>query len=449
MTARKRFWPRIREHLWQPKVDDQRLEQCLIEVRKQLPIPVFWLLGKAQSGKTSLIRALTGSTRAEIGNGFHPCTRTAQLFSYPQDDDCLLKFLDTRGLGEVDYDPAEDIHVLEDQAHLIIVVMKALDHAQQHVLEPLTKILRVHPHWPLIVVQTSLHEAYRRIDDPGRLSGRQEDGTAACDRTEIEGSKVGCHVVPYPFAEPPYPPQVPSDLSRSLAAQRELFRNYRARFVPVDFTLPEDGYNVESYGLDALWAAIEDALPLGLRGMLQDQEDARQPFRDIFFRTAHPHILSYAIAAGASAAVPVPLVDVPLVLSIQAKLFHTLASIYHQPMNRRLMAEIAGTLGVGYLVRLGGRELLKFIPGFGSLVAGLYAAASTYAMGCTLCTYFSRIQDGDVPDSKWLKKLYAEQLEEGRKRLGPYLQRLVKSPRGESGAGISAKSPGAEEASRE
>jgi hypothetical protein len=85
VTDRKRFWPQLRQSLLQPKVDDERLEQCLREVRERLPIPVFWLLGKAQSGKTSLIRAITGSTRAEIGNGFRPCTRTAQLYSFPDD----------------------------------------------------------------------------------------------------------------------------------------------------------------------------------------------------------------------------------------------------------------------------------------------------------------------------------------------------------------------------
>jgi uncharacterized protein (DUF697 family) len=419
-------------------VDDERLEQCLREVRERLPIPVFWLLGKAQSGKTSLIRAITGSTRAEIGNGFRPCTRTAQLYSFPDDEDCLLKFLDTRGLGEVDYDPSEDIHVLEDQAHLLIVVMKAMDHAQQCVLEPLTKILRVHPSWPLIVVQTSLHEAYPNSDGSRRAPRTAADEYVADDLTPVDSPAIGSHILPYPFETFPYPPHVPEDLARSLASQREWFGKYRAHFVPVDFTLPEDGYNVESYGLDPLWVAIEDALPLGLRGMLEERHDARQPLRDIYFHTAHPHILSYAIAAGASAAVPLPLVDVPLVLSIQAKLFHTLASIYHQPMNRRLMAEIAGTMGVGYLARLGGRELLKFIPGFGSLMAGLYAAASTYALGCTLCTYFSRVQHGDVPDAKWLRKLYAEQLQEGRTRLAPYLKRLVKPQRTEQPGNRSA-----------
>ena len=73
--------------------------------------------------------SLTGSSRAAIGNGFQPCTRTSQLYSFPETEDCLLKFLDTRGLGEVNYDPAEDIKVLENQAHLLIVVMRAFDHA--------------------------------------------------------------------------------------------------------------------------------------------------------------------------------------------------------------------------------------------------------------------------------------------------------------------------------
>src|SRR5690606_34222822 len=32
--------------------------------------PVVWLLGKVQSGKTSIIRAVTGASDAEIGDGF-------------------------------------------------------------------------------------------------------------------------------------------------------------------------------------------------------------------------------------------------------------------------------------------------------------------------------------------------------------------------------------------
>lgn len=395
MAGTRKLWQR----LFAPKVSEEQLEEYLETVRSELPVPVFWLFGKAQSGKTSIIRALTGNTRAEIGNGFRPCTRTADLYPFPDDEECFLQFLDTRGLGEADYDPTEDMHVLEEQSHLIIVVVKALDHAQQCVLDPLKKILKEHPKWPLIVVQTSLHEGYP--------DGQRD------------------HIEPFPFAEPPYPEEVPEDLRRSLAAQREWFADYDARFVPVDLTLPEDGFATEHYGLDALWEAIEEALPLGLRNMMRQTRDVRKALRSIYFRTAHPHILSYAIAAGAAAGIPLPLIDVPLIVAIHAKLFHTIAGIYDQPMDKRRMAEFASMLGIGSVAQLCGRGLLKFVPVLGSAVAALYAAASTYALGRTLCAYFSYIRDGDVPDQNALRRLYAEQYEEGRRRLGEYLKTVV------------------------
>jgi uncharacterized protein (DUF697 family)/predicted GTPase len=396
---RSEYWKMLGRRLFAPKVSEEELDEYLRKIRSELPVPVFWLFGKAQSGKTSLIRALTGSSRAEIGNGFRPCTRTANLYPFPDEADCFLQFLDTRGLGEAEYDPEEDMQVLEEQAHLMVVVIKAIDHAQQSVLQPLEKILKAHPRWPLIVVQTSLHEGYP--DD-------QAD-----------------HIEPYPFKGFPYGDEVPSDLARSLSAQREWFKDYDARFVPVDLTLPEDGFATEHYGLDALWEAIEDAVPLGLRSMMQQTREVRKALRGIYFRTAHPHILSYAIAAGAAAGVSPPVIDIPLVIAVQAKMFHTIATIYDQPMDRRRVAEISGTLGLGYLAQLGGRGLMKVVPGFGSAVAGLYAAASTYALGRTLCAYFSYMLHGDVPDKDALRKLYAEEYEEGRRRLRVYLENLV------------------------
>jgi uncharacterized protein (DUF697 family)/predicted GTPase len=385
------LWGKVRA----PKVSDEELERRLRSLRKELPAPVFWLLGKAQSGKTSLIRAITGSSRAEIGGGFRPCTRTAQLFPFPSEKDYFLQFLDTRGLGEVDYDPSEDLGVMADQSHCLIVVIKAMDHAQRCVLDPLKTILAAHPDWPLIVVQTSLHEGY-----PG--AGTQ-------------------HLLPYPYAQPPYPAGVPQDLARSLIAQQQWFAGYKARVVPVDFTLPEDSYEPEHYGLEALWSAIEEAMPLGLRAMLQE---SRKPLRDVYFQTAHPHVVAYSLVAGGAAGVPVPLVDIPLIAMIQAKMFHSIASIYGQPMTTQRIAEVVGTLGLGFAARMGGRELCKLIPGFGSAVAAVFAAASTYALGCTLCAYFSYVREGDVPDPAVLRTLYKEEFEEGRRLLAAYLGRL-------------------------
>lgn len=389
MLRAHRIWEFIWKKAISPKIDQGELERRLREAKEKLPPPVIWLLGKAQSGKTSLVQALTGSSRADIGNGFRPCTRTSRLYSFPDEEGCFLRFLDTRGLGEVAYDPAEDMQRCEDQAHLLIVVMKATDHAQQCVLQPLKVILKRHPQWPVIVLQTALHEGY-------------------------PSSKMQ-HVLPYPFTAFPFPVTVSHDIARSLSAQRELFADYRVRFVPVDLTQPEDGLEPTDYGLDALWLAIEDALPLGLREMLYQTPSVRQTLRDGYFRAAHSHVVTYALLAGGAAAFPVPIVDVPLVLIIQAKMFHSVASVYQQPMDTRRMAEFCSTIGLG-LTRLIVRELLKIVPvpGLGTGISAVYAAASTYALGMALCGYFSRVRRGDVPDTKAIRSLYAEEFQRGK-----------------------------------
>ena len=59
--------------------------------------PVVWLIGKVQSGKTSIIRALTGADGAEIGDGFRACTRTAVVFDYPQEAPVIRFSMSSRG----------------------------------------------------------------------------------------------------------------------------------------------------------------------------------------------------------------------------------------------------------------------------------------------------------------------------------------------------------------
>jgi hypothetical protein len=116
---------------------------------------VVWLIGKVQGGKTSIIRALTGASDAEIGASFRACTQTARIFDFPAEAP-IIRFLDTRGLGEVAYDPAEDIAFCEGRSHLILVVMKARDFQQEAVIEALRAARRRHPDWPVVVAQTSL-----------------------------------------------------------------------------------------------------------------------------------------------------------------------------------------------------------------------------------------------------------------------------------------------------
>ncbi len=384
-------WRRLRDALLSPHVDDQELDAVLAAARARAPLPVIWLIGKTQSGKTSIIRALTGSERAEIGNGFQPCTPTAQLYDYPSKAP-VVRFLDTRGLGEVAYDPGADIEFCESQAHLLLAVMKAGDQDQDAVLEVLRAVRRRHPEWPLIIAQTALHERY------------PADGE---------------HRLPYPFDQTPWPASIPQDLSRSLHYQREragkLPGKAAVRWVPIDLTQPEDGFTPPNYGLDALWGAIEEVSVVRLQWLLG--QDAH--VRDVFARTAHPHILGYAMAAAGVGAVP--LVDLAGVPAIQAKLLQSLAKIYGQTWDRQSILELLALLGAGaginYALRYLGQTLIKLVPVLGQSVGALWGAttsgATTYALGKAASYYFHQRARGLDVDERILRQVFAEQLMRG------------------------------------
>ena len=57
----------------------------------------------------------------------------------------LLSFRDTRGLDEPGYDPAEDIAAFNNEAHVVLVTVKALDHAEENVVENLRAIRAAAP----------------------------------------------------------------------------------------------------------------------------------------------------------------------------------------------------------------------------------------------------------------------------------------------------------------
>src|ERR671937_2021574 len=133
--------------LWTPHMDAKALQAALSRFRQGLPPPVIWLFGKVQSGKTAIIHALTGAERAQIGSGFAPCTRWAARYNFPNSDFPLAVFLDTRGLGEAGYDPREDVAAFQAQAHMLLVVVKAMDMALEQLLSALKAIIQAQPSW--------------------------------------------------------------------------------------------------------------------------------------------------------------------------------------------------------------------------------------------------------------------------------------------------------------
>jgi len=399
-------WRRWVARVLEPKADEDIIQAELDKVRGQSGSPVLWLLGKTQSGKSSIIQGLTGSTLVEIGTGSRACTRTSTLYDFPQGQEPLIRFLDTRGIGEPHYDPEEDLAFAERQAHGVLVVMRACDPAQEVIKAVLARVRKRQPWWPIVLVQTTLHEGYPRGQG---------------------------HPLPYCFDRLTLPAEVPTDLSRALKYQQDHFAGLVDRQVAIDFTNPEDDYDPRFYGEDALWAAIADILPAGFRAVLSGRPDLTSGFRDILFKTAFPHIASYSTLAGVAAAVPIPGANLPGVMFAQTKMLHSIASIYGLPLASGLEA-MGAAIGTSFLLRSASRSLLAGIPFVGAASAGVLTASATYALGCSLCWYFAQIKRGAVPTKAQIRRVYADQLAPGRERFENYFRGRGKEPSREPSA---------------
>jgi uncharacterized protein (DUF697 family) len=369
---------------------EQRLQERLDKLRHRLPVPLFWLFGKTQTGKTSIIKFLTGADQAEIGKGFQPCTRFSRQYHFPTAEAPLVSFLDTRGLDEPSYDPAEDLARFNSETHVLIVTVKVLDHAQEHILAHLRTLRKAQPKRPVVLVLTCLHEAYPQQQHP----------------------------LPYPFSTNGDPlvtePPLADGLLRSITEQRSRFEGLIDKVVIVDLTQPEEGFNEANYGGAHLREVLLDELPSALGQTLRSLDVATRELQDLYAQQAMPHILGYSLMAATAGAVPIPLVDLILLSGIQTRMIYHLADLYGQPMTGKRFLEIAASLGLGMVVRQASRELLKLIPFVGpvvgSVAAGALAGASTFALGKAFCYYYRVVHQGHIPKTEDLRRYYKEQL---------------------------------------
>lgn len=372
------------------------LDAKLAELHARLPAPVFWLVGKTQSGKTSIIKFLTGADSAVIGSGFRPTTRTTRQYEFPNSEAPLLEFLDTRGLDEPGYDPAADIAALDPLAHVVIVTVKATDFAQGNIRAALEPIRRAKPSRPIVLCVTTLHEAIPRQPHP----------------------------TPYPFViqttrEAPAvnaSSPVADDLMRSIEHHAREFEGYFDFLVPIDLTKPEDGFPEPNYGGDQLKDLLLRILPDAYRQTLLRLKEATEALSDIHLQHAVPVILGYSTLAATAGGVPIPFVDMVMIPGIQIRMAQHIAGIYGQPMTAERYREIAAALGVGMATRQLARQATKFIPVVGSAIGAAVGGASTYALGRALCFYFQAVCEGHVPDASSLKAYYHEQYKSAEKQ---------------------------------
>jgi len=120
-------------------------------------------------------------------------------------------------------------------------------------------------------------------------------------------------------------------------------------------------------------------------------------------------ILNGVIAAG-----PVPILDIPLLLTSQVRMVLRIGAIYGEAMSvrhaRELLTTMAGSVGLRYLAT----TLGKFVPGPGWLIAAAVTGMGTWAMGHVAISYF---ESGKRLSSKELRERYKQIMRRPRKAI--------------------------------
>jgi uncharacterized protein (DUF697 family)/predicted GTPase len=371
-------------------VSDAEVAEILAAVRSELPTTEALLLGKPQAGKSSIIRGLTGVSAEIVGQGFRPYTKHTQRYDYPSSDLPLLIFTDTVGLGDVNQDTQAIIQELmgelqeqNNRARILVLTVKITDFATDALRQIAQQLRKEHPEIPCLLAVTCLHELY-----PPEVS-----------------------------EHPSYPPDTAA-INRAFTAIQETFQDICDRSVLIDFTLEEDGYTPVFYGLEAFRDALTDLLPEAEARtihQLLDDEVGKQLgtlYRDVGRR----YILAFSIAAATIAAVPLPFATMPVLTALQVSMVGLLGQLYNQTLTPSQAGGIVSAIAGGFVAQALGRELIKFIPGLGSVIAASWAAAYTWALGETACVYFGDLMGGRKPNPKRIQAAMKESFAAAKER---------------------------------
>ncbi len=371
-------------------VDEAQVAEILAKVRAELPTTEAILIGKPQTGKSSIVRGLTGVSPEIVGQGFRPHTQHTQRYAYPSDDLPLLIFTDTVGLGDVKQETPVIIDELlaelqqeSNRARILILTVKINDFATDTLRQVAQQLRQEYPNIPCLLAVTCLHEVY-----------------------------------PNPTNDhPEYPPEY-EELNRAFAAIQEDFGKLYNSSVLLDFTLEEDGYNPVFYGLEAFRDNLAELLPEAEARTIYQllDEEANKQLGNIYRDVGRRYILSFTIMAATAAAVPLPFATMPVLTALQVSMVGLLGNLYGQTISPSQAGGIVSAIGGGFVAQAVGRELIKFVPGFGSAIAASWAATYTWALGESACVYFGDLMGGKKPDPEKIQGVMQEAFESAKER---------------------------------
>ncbi len=154
---------------------------------------------------------------------------------------------------------------------------------------------------------------------------------------------------------------VPQPLQALIDAKLKQFAGLYEKMIPIDITQPADGFSNPDFGGGRLKAAILEYLPHAYRQALLALNTAHHGL-SARQKKSRWQVLTSSALAGTAGAVPLPWLDIPMVLAVQTHMAIRIADIYQQEIKPGDWAMLSSATGSRIAMRMALTEVLKFIP---------------------------------------------------------------------------------------
>ncbi|NJK63724.1 MAG: DUF697 domain-containing protein [Synechococcaceae cyanobacterium SM2_3_1] len=300
------------------------------------------IIGKTGVGKSTLINAVLREPLAQIGAG-RPVTQAIRQY---QKQDFPITVYDTPGL-ELGH---------EQVRHIQLEVAQLIEDKR------------------LQAIDEQIHIIWYCISHMGdRLEKIEVEWLQALEKKDIPVLLV---------------------LTKTLTCQHSLFQaKLEAENLPVRQIVPilaeaypvNQDYRVAAHGLDQLVEVTFELLPeVARKALVNGTRSIRLKAREAF-----KYVSGYVASAFAVGFTPIPFADAPILVTMQTTMLAHITLIFGLPFGKgfvsTVLTTIAGSGGMSLLGRTVVNNLLKLIPGVGTIAGGVIsgstAAALTMALG--------------------------------------------------------------------
>lgn len=344
--------------------------------------------GRTGVGKSTLVNAVFQGNFARTGQG-RPVTRTTREITK---EGIPLTLFDTRGLEMVEY--RQTVGELEN---LIRSRRREVD-ANRH----------IHAAWLCI------SEDLRRV----------EEAEITLART------LATHIPVVAVITKARSDQGFRDQVLELLPQVRNVVRVRALVEELD-----DGHVLPPFGLEELVEITNEVVPEGQRNAFAAAQMADISLKK---RRAHGVVAASAAAAAAIGATPVPFADAALLIPLEIAMLARITAIFGLPVDEGFLATLVAATLTGVGGTLAGRaivvNLLKLIPGAGSIAGGTISAATagsvTTAFGEAYISTLAALMEqgrGEFPSPGQIVEGFRERIS-GRRSSGTAAEPPLNSP---------------------